>query len=524
MNLTGPTRKFWYNFPKLLKALSLQRGNPSAFWGISAPRRGGGKGAELAICFLFFFWAQLAMVLGHLRGTEGEQAFEPLNTFSGMDVRVVPSYQGPGNNDSRLNRELPILLWWNAELFPHFPHDTERIDCPTSSCMTTTNKKVKLHRRTTAIIFYGTDFRAYEAPLPRLPHQSWALFHEESPMNNYILSHRVGISLFNYTATFRRESDYPLSLQWLPTLQYLLKLPVPLAEKNRWRREGYAAVLYLQSHCDVPSDRDRYVKEFMKYIQVDASGKCLHNKVLPSERLEDTATATGEDSEFMDFISRYKFHLALENAICNDYMTEKLWRPMHLGAVPVYRGSPVVQDWMPNNHSIIIIDDFDSPKQLADFINFLDQNDEEYLKYLDYKNTGGITNQDLLDTLEKREWGVNDMTKPNYLNGFECFVCDKENERLAAVKRHKKSAKEVPAPEPRIAEYNHMGCPMPIPGYGKVENVPDNDSWKQMWPQDYWQSLDQAEALQAMIQRNETDPGRLWDYMHEIFSRRKMHH
>lgn len=34
----------------------------------------------------------------------------------------------------------------------------------------------------------------------------------------------------------------------------------------------------------------------------------------------------------MAFLSRYKFHLALENAICNDYMTEKLWRPMHLGA------------------------------------------------------------------------------------------------------------------------------------------------------------------------------------------------
>lgn len=88
-------------------------------------------------------------------------------------------------------------------------------------------------------------------------------------MNNYVLSHGPGIRLFNYTATFRRESDYPLTLQWLPSLNYLLNpVAVSLKEKNRLRKEGMAPVLYMQSHCDVPSDRDRYVHELMKYIQV----------------------------------------------------------------------------------------------------------------------------------------------------------------------------------------------------------------------------------------------------------------
>lgn len=88
-------------------------------------------------------------------------------------------------------------------------------------------------------------------------------------MNNYFLSHGPGIRLFNYTATFRRESDYPLTLQWLPSLDYLLTpVAVSLEEKNQLRREGLAPVLYMQSHCDVPSDRDRYVQELMKYIQV----------------------------------------------------------------------------------------------------------------------------------------------------------------------------------------------------------------------------------------------------------------
>lgn len=190
---------------------------------------------------------------------------------------AAASYRGPGNNDTRSNKELPILLWWSGSLFPHFPGDTERIDCPRGSCLVTRSRRVARHRRTKALIFYGTDFRAYEAPLPRLPHQTWALFHEESPMNNYVLSHSPGIRLFNYTATFRRESDYPLTLQWLPGTAYLRAPAVPLAEKDAWRRKGYGPVLYMQSHCDVPSDRDRYVRELMKYIQVgglSARGSC----------------------------------------------------------------------------------------------------------------------------------------------------------------------------------------------------------------------------------------------------------
>nr|DBA15337.1 TPA: hypothetical protein GDO54_004564 [Pyxicephalus adspersus] len=384
-----------------------------------------------------------------------ESAFQPSSVFSTQDLGtvMVDSYRGPGNSDTRSNKELPILLWWSENLFPHFPGDTERIDCPQSSCMVTKNKRVRLHKRTKSIIFYGTDFRAYEAPLPRLPHQTWALFHEESPMNNYVLSHLPGIRLFNYTATFRRESNYPLTLQWLPSIHYLQNPAVSLAEKNMWREKGYAPILYMQSHCDVPSDRDRYVKELMKYIQVDSYGQCLKNRPLPNKRLEDTSTATTEDPEFMAFTSR---------------------------------------------------------------------NDEEYLRYLEYKKPGGTNNKILVESLENREWGVNDMTAPNYLNGFECFVCDQENARLKAEKRHRKG--KGPVPVKHIATYSHMGCPLPVPGLGSAEAIPEDDSWKQMWLQDYWQGYDQGEALTAMILRNETSQDKFWDFMHEMFIKRNMNH
>jgi len=59
-------------------------------------------------------------------------------------------------------------------------------------------------------------------------------------------------------------------------------------------------------------------------------------------------------------------------------MTEKLFRPLHVGAVPVYRGSPLAREFMPDNHSIIMTEDFESPKALAEFLHQLNENDEAY--------------------------------------------------------------------------------------------------------------------------------------------------
>lgn len=69
-------------------------------------------------------------------------AFQPQSALSDMEFASVASYRGPGNSDHRSNKQLPILLWWSGGLFPHFPGDTERIDCATSSCLVTRNRKV----------------------------------------------------------------------------------------------------------------------------------------------------------------------------------------------------------------------------------------------------------------------------------------------------------------------------------------------------------------------------------------------
>lgn len=63
-----------------------------------------------------------------------------------------------------------------------------------------------------------------------------------------------------------------------------LKYFVSTAEKNRLQKETrLAPILYVQSDCSTPTDRDSYVVELAKHIPVDSYGDCLHNKDLPPQ-------------------------------------------------------------------------------------------------------------------------------------------------------------------------------------------------------------------------------------------------
>ena len=68
--------------------------------------------------------------------------------------------------------------------------------------------------------------------------------------------------------------------------------------------------------------------------------------------------------------------------------------------MPVYRGAPNVDQWTPDAQSIIRVDDFSSPKELAVYLNMLDKNDTAYLQYTRFK-TEGVTNPAVVE-LAKR--------------------------------------------------------------------------------------------------------------------------
>lgn len=122
------------------------------------------------------------------------------------------------------------MLWWTP-----FTGDDGLQTCGDYRCLFTNDRSYRQHPMLRTIFFYGTDFKPYDVPLPRKPGEDWALFHEESPKNNPIFSHKEMMANFNHTSTFRKHSDFPLTTQYLESLEMVTDpaFLIPLNVKNR---------------------------------------------------------------------------------------------------------------------------------------------------------------------------------------------------------------------------------------------------------------------------------------------------
>ncbi|XP_049870331.1 alpha-(1,3)-fucosyltransferase 10-like [Pectinophora gossypiella] len=267
-------------------------------------------------------------------------------------------------------------------------------------------------------------------PLPRDPKTIWGLLQDESPKTRLMFVLEKALNLFNLSATFSRHSDVPLPLMALRGIESITSTLyfVETGKKNTFLAE-IAPVIFLQSNCIASSGRDEFVTDLMKYIQVDSYGICLHNKDLPLHRMYlhfKTYIDHLYGQELLIFMARYKFIIAIENGICSDYMTEKLWRAIEIGVVPIYYGSPLVRDWLPNNKSAILVEDFATPELLSQHLHYLLQNDTAYEEYLKHKTLGDITNQKLIDELTIRPYQT---SLSKVIHEFECFVCQRLHDK-----------------------------------------------------------------------------------------------
>ncbi|XP_035709712.1 glycoprotein 3-alpha-L-fucosyltransferase A-like [Folsomia candida] len=133
------------------------------------------------------------------------------------------------------------------------------------------------------------------------------------------------------------------------------------------------------SNCEAKNDRLKYVRELQKYVPIDIYGNCgslqCHNCF---DRIK----------------KEYKFYLAFEKANCRDYITEKFWtNALRNDIVPVVMGAhPEDYKALAPPNSYIHIEDFATPKDLANYLTLLDTNDILYNKYFAYKQLGKVVN------------------------------------------------------------------------------------------------------------------------------------
>lgn len=91
---------------------------------------------------------------------------------------------------------------------------------------------------------------------------------------------------------------------------------------------------------------------------------------------------------YRDFLNQFKFYAAFENGRCKGYITEKFFRGLRFGLVPLAMGGLGREDYeaVAPGSSFVHVDDFPSVRALADRLLKLDRDDAAYSQMLRWRS------------------------------------------------------------------------------------------------------------------------------------------
>ena len=221
--------------------------------------------------------------------------------------------------------------------------------------------------------------------------QVWVYFTLENPIvTSHIAPHKNRRDLdnvFNWTMNYMRDSDIYHPYGFYLPLNHSEFAP-PSSSINHAKGKSKLAVWTCSGHGQVVKERKLrvlYVRQLRKHMPIDVYGKSaiyFHQPSLKEKCMKDKAYGS---SDCRSLLQNYKFFLAFENMNCEDYITEKYWcTPLELGLVPVVMGGADYKA-LAIPGSYINVMDFPSIEKLAKYLLFLDQNDDEYNKYFEWK-------------------------------------------------------------------------------------------------------------------------------------------
>ncbi|XP_060106584.1 alpha-(1,3)-fucosyltransferase 7 [Heteronotia binoei] len=275
---------------------------------------------------------------------------------------LLQQFHLPTGGARTRNKPLSILIWdlpfdhnlnLSGNLCASRRHHEE-------GCLLTSNRS--WFDQADVVAFHHRELQRSRSSLPTVkknPGQNWVWVSLESPTNTKDLTGWNGT--FNWVMTYRQDSDIFIPYGVL-VARSSDKVDIP--KKSH-------LVCWVISNYRRTQKRAELYQELSRHIKIDVYGKAS-KKPLCSACLLPT-------------ISQYKFYLAFENSIHQDYITEKLWRNALLsGTVPIVMGPPRAnyQQFIPGE-AFIHVEDFGSMKELATFL--LTMNDSHYQSFFSWR-------------------------------------------------------------------------------------------------------------------------------------------
>ncbi|CAH2095297.1 unnamed protein product [Euphydryas editha] len=249
-----------------------------------------------------------------------------------------------------------------------------RNKCPVDRCTLTADQR---EAATADAILFKDHHTPFDVKRP--PNQIWILYYLECPYHTASLR-PSSLELFNWTATYRRDSDIVA-----PYERWVYHDPLN-TEKDLER--NYAAnktkkVAWFVSNCHARNRRLQYARQLSKFIPVDIYGAC------GSHHCPRT------DPNCLEMLDKeYKFYLAFENSNCRDYITEKFFvNGLQHDVLPIVMGArPEEYAAVAPHNSYIHVEEFAGPEDLAAYLKRLDEDDTLYNSYFKWKGTGEFIN------------------------------------------------------------------------------------------------------------------------------------
>lgn len=279
--------------------------------------------------------------------------------------------------ESNTTKGVKYILYWTTMFSStnfHFQKNGSELfeGCEYSNCFATDNRTLVPIDEYAAVLFYSpTSFHGRKKetiPARRKPHQRYIYANSETPsrFGDPTVTQYVFNNFYNWTMTYRFDSDVVRRHGYLVEGETKYKMPPRAYFANKT-----GSVAWVVSNChNAISNREVLAKELAKHVKLDVYGKC-GDKDCPKD--------------CFDMIEKnYKFYLSFENSYCKDYTTEKLYKILQRNIIPIVYGGGNYTAVTPPT-SVINVEDFNNIEELAYFINYLNDNLDDYLEYFEWK-------------------------------------------------------------------------------------------------------------------------------------------
>lgn len=199
------------------------------------------------------------------------------------------------------------------------------------------------------------------------------------------------LNICDYSVSFMRDSIGGRNFYFPAATRYDEDIVPPPLNEQLLRRK-FCNFIYSQDTMGEGAIlRKEICQEIMKYQHVDCPGKVLHNIDAPELSIR---TAIDWKKSKIDYLSNYKFTIAVENSNTDGYITEKLIHPLLAGSIPIYWGSEGNVTPFPKE-CMICVSDYPTIDSLIARIKEVNENDDLYMEMCKANpiRTGQITSQ-----------------------------------------------------------------------------------------------------------------------------------